>query len=54
MGPRLSLPFFYKPNYDAVIETLESCIDQYHPSLYAPVVAGEHMSMKRDKHVVYD
>jgi isopenicillin N synthase-like dioxygenase len=51
---RLSVPFFYKPNYDAVVETLESCIDDEHPKRYAPVTAGEHMSMKRDKHVVRD
>lgn len=51
-GPRLSIPFFYKPNYDAVIEPLASCIDAGHPARYAPVTAGDHMSMKRDRHVI--
>lgn len=52
--PRLSMPFFYKPNYDAMIETIPSCIDADHPPRYEPVVAGDHMSMKRDRHVVRD
>jgi isopenicillin N synthase-like dioxygenase len=49
---RLSIPFFYKPNYDAAIGTIATCIDAEHLARYDRVVAGEHLAMKRGKHVV--
>jgi isopenicillin N synthase-like dioxygenase len=49
---RYSIPFFFKPNFDAVIEPIPSCIGNGRPLKYAPIVAAEHMAMKRRKHVV--
>jgi isopenicillin N synthase-like dioxygenase len=40
---RYSLPFFYEPNYDAVIKCLETCRSDRHPAKYADVVAGEYL-----------
>ncbi len=48
---RYSLPFFFKPNYDAVIEPIPSCVGDGRAK-YAPIRAGDHMAMKRHKHVV--
>jgi isopenicillin N synthase-like dioxygenase len=48
---RHSLPFFFKPNYDAVIEPIPSCVGNGRAK-YAPIRAGDHMAMKRHKHVV--
>jgi isopenicillin N synthase-like dioxygenase len=49
---RYSLPFFFKPNYDATIAPIASCVGDGRPAKYAPIRAGEHMAMKRHKHVI--
>ena len=43
---RQSAVFFHQPNYDAVIETLASCVDDQHPGHYAPLTFGEHWMRK--------
>lgn len=43
---RRSLAFFHEANYDTVVETIPSCIDEHHPVKYPPVVAGEHLMAK--------
>jgi isopenicillin N synthase-like dioxygenase len=48
---RLSLPFFFTPNYDAVVETIETCIDDEHPRHYEPVTVSKYYDMKVSKHV---
>ncbi|KAL7269148.1 hypothetical protein RUND412_008201 [Rhizina undulata] len=42
-APRYSLPFFFSINYDALVETLPSCITPENPSKYPPIVAGEYI-----------
>ena len=37
---RMSLPFFFKANQDAVLECLPSCYSNDNPAKYAPVTAG--------------
>ena len=54
MESRLSLPFFYMPNYDTVVETIETCIDDRHPLRYSPVTAAEHFATKVRKNRVGD
>lgn len=49
---RLSIPFFYQPDPDALIETIPSCIDEEHPLKYAPVLAGEHIAEKQGRHLI--
>ena len=40
---RYSFPFFFDPNWDAVVECLPSCQDADHPPKYAPVQAGPYL-----------
>jgi isopenicillin N synthase-like dioxygenase len=49
--PRLSLPFFFTPNYDAVVETIATCIDDEHPPRYEPVTVSDYYEMKVGKHL---
>lgn len=43
---RHSVVFFHQPNYDAVIDTLPTCIDAEHPKKYEPITYGEHWERK--------
>lgn len=45
---RYSMPVFFDPDYDTVIETLESCIDSDHPSGYAPTTCGDYIRGRFD------
>ena len=40
---RHSIPFFYGPNHDAMIECLPTCTDAEHPPLHPPITAAEHL-----------
>lgn len=40
---RYSIPFFMGVNYDAVIETLEGCLERGEEGKYGPVVAGDYV-----------
>ncbi len=41
---RYSIPFFYSPRNDALIQPMPGCVDGEHPRLYADCTADEHMS----------
>jgi isopenicillin N synthase-like dioxygenase len=41
--PRVSIPFFHHPNYDAVVECLPSCTSPGDPPKYPPVTAGAYL-----------
>jgi isopenicillin N synthase-like dioxygenase len=41
---RYSIPFFYSPDYKAVIDCLPSCHDAQSPPKFAPITAGEHIA----------
>jgi len=44
---RVSVPFFYEPNFNAIVEPLEFCKEVTGgTSLFQPVVYGEHISGK--------
>jgi isopenicillin N synthase-like dioxygenase len=43
---RFSIPFFFGANYDAVMETLPSCVTETRPMKYKSVTAGEHYLSK--------
>lgn len=43
---RLSMVFFTGPHDTALIEPLPCCVDEDHPSLYAPILAGDHLRAK--------
>lgn len=41
--PRVSIPFFHHPNYDALIECLPSCTADGDPPRYPPVTSGRYL-----------
>lgn len=43
---RYSLPFFYDPNFDAVIEPLPSCVTPENPQAYPVTTGGLHLLEK--------
>jgi isopenicillin N synthase-like dioxygenase len=43
---RLSIPFFFQPNYDAVIECLPGCCGPDNPPRYETVTSGQHRLTK--------
>ena len=45
---RLSLPFFCQPNYDAVIETVPTCVSALSPSRYPTITAGQNVTKKTE------
>ncbi len=43
---RFSVPFFYEPNYDAVIECLETCVSKERPARHPSVTYGDFLAKK--------
>lgn len=43
---RVSIPFFFQPRYDAVVETAPTTITEQQPARYEPVVAGDWIAAK--------
>ncbi|WP_237151759.1 isopenicillin N synthase family dioxygenase [Oryzibacter oryziterrae] len=41
---RYSIPFFFGPNYDTVVEALPSCVDETHPAKYPPISSGDYVN----------
>jgi isopenicillin N synthase-like dioxygenase len=39
---RLSMPYFSQPNYDALIQCIETCTGPGNPPKYPPVTSGDH------------
>ena len=40
---RISIPFFYEPNFDTVVECLEVCCSPDNPPKYPPTTSGQHL-----------
>ena len=46
-GARISIPFFFEPNYDAVIAPLPRCCEiTGRSAMWPPVVYGDHLHAK--------
>lgn len=43
---RISIVFFFQPNYDAVIECIPTCQSADNPAKYAPIRNGEYLAAK--------
>ncbi|WP_018075913.1 isopenicillin N synthase family dioxygenase [Novosphingobium nitrogenifigens] len=43
---RVSLVYFYQPNYDAVVSCLDSCQSPDQPARYPPITSGDHLTAK--------
>ncbi|MEU5019071.1 2-oxoglutarate and iron-dependent oxygenase domain-containing protein [Streptomyces angustmyceticus] len=46
MCERYSVPFFYQPNYGAVIECIPTCTDPGNPPKYGPITSGAYIMDK--------
>ncbi len=46
LARRHAMPFFHQPNYDAIIDTLPSCITPDRPRRYPPMTFGAHWMAK--------
>jgi len=44
--PRVSLPFFHQPNWTAVVECLDSCLEEGETPTYEPVTSGAYLLQK--------
>lgn len=54
-GERYSIPFFYEPNFDTVVECLSVCCSEESPPKYPPTTSGEHLLEKyRQTHADFD
>ncbi|CAL5218902.1 g645 [Coccomyxa viridis] len=40
---RYSIPFFFEPNFDTVVECLPSCCGPDNPARYPPTTSGQHL-----------
>jgi isopenicillin N synthase-like dioxygenase len=45
---RFSIPVFYDPDYDTVVECLANCATPDNPPRYPPIVAGEYITGRYD------
>ncbi len=44
--PRVSFPYFHQPNWTAVVECLDSCLEGDEEPLYEPVTSGKYLLQK--------
>jgi isopenicillin N synthase-like dioxygenase len=52
-GDRYSLPYFFDPAMDALIECLPTCTDATHPPLYPPVRYGDYLMERLNRNYDY-
>lgn len=45
-APRLSIPYFCQPAYDAVIECISTCTDASNPPRYEPITSGDILTQR--------
>lgn len=49
MRGRLSVGYFFQPNYDTVIECIPTCTGPDNPPRYKPVIAGRYRDLKYEQ-----
>lgn len=50
---RYSLPFFFDPNYDTLVEVLPACLAPGEAPRFAPVLAGDYLISRYDETFAY-
>ncbi len=50
---RYSVPFFFDPGMDAVIDCLPTCARAERPAKYPPIAYGEYLLSRLDAHYAY-
>jgi len=43
---RYSIPFFFDPDFETIVECLECCTDENNTPKYPPTTAGQHIVSK--------
>ena len=43
---RQTIGYFMHPDYDAIIDTIPTCINEQRPKVFNPISAGEHIAKK--------
>jgi isopenicillin N synthase-like dioxygenase len=52
---RYSIPVFYEPNFDTIVECLPTCCSASNPPKYRPITSGGHLLEKYiQTHTGYD
>lgn len=52
---RYSIPFFFDPKFETVVECLPTCTDETNPPRYSPTTAGKHLVSKYEQtHAAFD
>mmetsp|Transcript_18253 Transcript_18253/g.44085 ORF Transcript_18253/g.44085 Transcript_18253/m.44085 type:complete len:319 (-) Transcript_18253:98-1054(-) len=46
---RYSIPFFFDPKYETVVECITTCTDATNPPRYSPTTAGQHLVSKYER-----
>jgi isopenicillin N synthase-like dioxygenase len=46
---RYSIPFFFDPVFETVVECLHTCTDESNPPKYSPTTAGQHLVSKYEE-----
>jgi isopenicillin N synthase-like dioxygenase len=50
---RYSIPYFFGPNYDTLIDVLPSCVSPNYPAKYEPVTTGEYIKGRFNETFAY-
>jgi isopenicillin N synthase-like dioxygenase len=50
---RYSIPVFYDPDYDVIVECLPNCASPTRPPKYPPIVAGDYITARYDGSYAY-
>eukprot|EP00039_Didymoeca_costata_P008567 m.113569 g.113569 ORF g.113569 m.113569 type:complete len:326 (+) comp14136_c0_seq4:155-1132(+) len=52
---RFSIPFFFEPNFDTLVEVLQQCISDDRPAKHKPITSGEFVLEKyKETHAMFD
>ncbi len=43
-APRYSIPFFYNPDFEAVVSPVSTCVSEEDPARFEPCTVGEHLA----------
>jgi isopenicillin N synthase-like dioxygenase len=50
---RFSIPVFYDPDFETVVECLPNCLGAGNPPKYARTIAGEYITAQYDRAYAY-
>ncbi|HEY9641039.1 MAG TPA: 2-oxoglutarate and iron-dependent oxygenase domain-containing protein [Coleofasciculaceae cyanobacterium] len=50
---RFSIPYFFGPNYDTLVEALPNCVNSENPAQYQPITTGEYILSRFNETFAY-